>query len=297
MGKLCNNFYRKFIMCIEVSKMIKNYIVEIGLDAVKDKLLSTTERKILQNKLNDFMERQREINFHCTLEEEIDFGGLSDYIQKNLMEDVQLRLFGNKKERGAARINIINKAVSYSQTQTSLSRKRAAKLTETAIDILRDFYKRKINRDFKLVASQIEDTIIDATSDQLDAQTKEIAYEMLSSEVRTVNKIAEAIASSSEMSIHTNMQLMREGKIDQIETNIANWFDAVGCTHKLFPDYGFDIESGTHQFYSKPLTQEAMRKHPPKISCTGTIQINDRLLRNSTAIQLIMPTDISFQLP
>ena len=112
----------------------------------------------------------------------------------------------------------------------------------------------------------------ETTSDQLDAQTKEIEGTVLSSEERTVKKITEAIVSNSAMSIATNMQFIREGMIDPIEMNVTNWFDAIGCTHKLFPNYCFDIKSGTHQFYSKPLTQEAMQNYPPKISCVGTIQ-------------------------
>ena len=34
------------------------------------------------------------------LEEEIDFEGLSDYIRGNMIEDIKLRCFGNKRERG-----------------------------------------------------------------------------------------------------------------------------------------------------------------------------------------------------
>lgn len=256
--------------------MIIDYIVEIGLDAVKDKHLNATDRKSLQDRLKNFIERQRKINFECALEEEIDFGGLAGYIQNDLMEDVQLRLFGNKGERDAARTNIINRAASYSKAHTSLTRKRAIQLTETAIDILQDFYKIKINRELKFIATQIEDTIINATSDKLNAQKKEITDMLLLSEERTVKKIIEANVSNFQVPIATNMQQMREGMIEQVESNFADWFDAVGCTHKLFPNYCFDIESETRKFYSKPLTQEAIQKYPPKISCTGTIQINGR---------------------
>lgn len=60
--------------------MIIDYIVGIGLDAVKDKIHDESEEQILRDRLKNFIERQLKINFHCTLEEEIDFGGLSNYI-------------------------------------------------------------------------------------------------------------------------------------------------------------------------------------------------------------------------
>lgn len=123
--------------------MIKDYIVGIGLDVLKDKVQEGISQNEIKHKLDDFIERQSKYNFSCTAEEEIDFEGLCSYIRNNLLEDVKLRLTGNRKERGAARTCIISKAVAYSQAQTSLSRKRAIKLTEMAIDILYSFYKRK----------------------------------------------------------------------------------------------------------------------------------------------------------
>lgn len=251
-------------------KMIKDYIVEIGLDAVKDRITNEAERNILQEKLENFIIRQKKYNYQCTLQEELDFAGLAEYIRTDLIEDIQLRLFGNNKERGHARNNIINKATYYAQAHTSLSRKRAIDLTETACKILQEFYKRKANRDLKLIASQIEDTL----TEQITTQAESISELVTSSKNETVQRISSMIEKELPFSLATNIQLMRDGAIKQVENNIANWFDAVGCTHKLFPDYCYDIKSGTHKLYSRPLTKEAIQKYPPKISCTGTIQIN-----------------------
>ena len=259
--------------------MIKDYIVGIGLDVLKDKVQEGISQNEIKHKLDDFIERQSKYNFSCTAEEEIDFEGLCSYIRNNLLEDVKLRLTGNRKERGAARTCIISKAVAYSQAQTSLSRKRAIKLTEMAIDILYSFYKRKVNVGLKLIAAQIEDTIVDSTSEMLTEQTKQLETSILSSEERTVKKISDKFEKHSILSVENNMLLIREGMIEQVERNISSWFDAVGSTHKLFPHYCYAIKEDTYNLYSKPISNEAFQKYPPKISCTGTIQINGKYLQ------------------
>ena len=78
--------------------MIKDYIVGIGLDVLKDKVQDGISQNALKNKMVDFIERQTKYNFSCTIEEEIDFEGLCSYIRNNLLEDVKLRLTGNRKQ-------------------------------------------------------------------------------------------------------------------------------------------------------------------------------------------------------
>lgn len=254
--------------------MIIDYIVGIGLDAVKDKIHDESEEQILRDRLKNFIERQLKINFHCTLEEEIDFGGLSNYIQNDLITDVQSRLFGNRKERGIARTIIINKSISYSQAHTSLSCKRTTQFVGMAIDILHNFYKSKVNRELKFIAAQIEDAVVEITT----AQTEEIVRTVKSSEQRIIEGIGDKIENNGKMSLEKNMQLMRNSAIEQVESTLENYIDALGSTHILFPNYSYELKGEKRQFYSKPLTQEALEKYPPRISCTGTIQIKDNYI-------------------
>lgn len=254
--------------------MIIDYIVGIGLDAVKDKISDEAEEQILRDRLKGYIEKQKKINFDCTLAEEIDFHELSNYIQSDLITDVQSRLFGDRKERGIARMIIINKSISYSQAHTSLSRKRATQLVGMAIDILRDFYKSKVNRELKFIAAQIEDTVAEITT----AQTKEIVHTVKSSEQRIIEGISDKIENNGKMSLEKNMQLMKDGAIEQVENTLANYIDFLRSTHILFPNYTYELKGEKCQFYSKPLTQEALEKYPPRISCTGTIQIKDKYI-------------------
>ena len=254
---------------VKDSKIV-DYIVSLGFDVVKDKVNSELEAKQVRDRLKKYIEKQHKINFSCTKEEEIDFAGLVDYIQKNLLENVQTRFFGNKKERGKARSEIISRVIFYSQAHTSLSRQRAIKITENAIDILHNFYKSKINRDLKFIASQIEDTVVEIT----DEQTKEITQVIQRTEDNIIEVLNDKVECLGSMSIEKNMQLIQEGNIGQVENRVSNFLNALSVSHMLFPDYKYEYNGENHQFYSKPLTENAIKKYPPHIYCTGAIQIN-----------------------
>jgi len=268
-------------MSIDVVKESKiiDYVVGLGFEAVKDKVKTEWEAKQVRDRLKDYIIRQQKINWSCTREEEIDFGGLAEYIQTNLLDDVHTRMFGNRKERSIARKSIISKAVFYSQAHTSLSRQRAIRMTEAAIDILHEFYRSKINRELKFVVAQIEDTIVDVTTEQ----TKEIERAVQISEERVIGALSDIAECTGNMSIEKNMQLMRKGAIGQVEDTVSNFFDAIRSTHILSPNYCYEYNGEKRQLYSRPLTKEAMEKYPPRISCTGTIQMNGKYLERFDA--------------
>ena len=154
--------------------MIKDYFVELGLNVVKDSAISIKEKYDLRVRLESFIERKMKENYNCTMEEELDFGGLVEYINGNFTADVHKRLFGNLSERRAANTTIMRNAVIYSQSKTHLSARRAKKLISEALKILRDFYRKKVNKDLWLVAAEVEDTIIDELSNRLIEQTEKI---------------------------------------------------------------------------------------------------------------------------
>lgn len=107
--------------------MFIDYIVEIGLDAIKNEALTVKQQQDIRKQLKQFIERQEKINLSCSREEELDFAGLADYIRTSLLIDVQVLLFGEQKERVARQKTVISKAVVYAQAQTKLSQERAKK--------------------------------------------------------------------------------------------------------------------------------------------------------------------------
>jgi len=267
--------------------MLIDYIVGIGLDAVKDRVIALEEQQAVRDKLKAFLERQSKLNESCTLEEELDFGGLTKYIRDELIGDVRIRLFGETDERHAARTAIISKAVAYSQSKTKLSKRRAINLTADAIDILRCFYREKINRDLLFIATEIEDTIIENVTGQLSEQTQQLASVITKSGVQTIQAVRDCVDSLSLMSIDRNLQLMKNGSIGDVESNATDWIRSLSGGHILFPDYGYDIKSigGKLQLQSIPLSNAAIKKYPPKMNFVGTVRLGDRYVKQlSTGI-------------
>lgn len=232
---------------------IIDYVADFGVELIKDKINNEREKKEIRDRLAKYIKREQSINFDCTPEEEIDFGGLIQYIQTNFLDDVQLRIFGNKEERDRAREDIKAKAIINAKANNSLSQERAIKMIETAVDILYNFYNSAQNKDLRLMAAQIENTVID----QAD-EIKEIIKEGIST------------------SIDKNVSLMKKGEISEVEDKVKTMLNTLGCTHNLYPDYQLVYDSEKNIFYSKPLSKEALEKYPPRISCTGTVEMNGK---------------------
>ena len=241
------------------------YVADFGIELIKDNINNEREKKEIRDRLANYIKREQSINFDCTPEEEIDFGGLIQYIQTNFLDYVQLRIFGNKEERDRAREDIKTKAIVYAKAHNSLSEERAVKMVETAVDILYDFFNSQQNRDLKLMATQIENTVVD----QAD-EIKEIIEEGNKAIVNEIHSLKEDISTP----IDKNVLLMKNGGISEVEDRVKTMLNAIGSTHDLYPYYcyGYEVENG--KLFSKPLTKEALEKFPPRFICTGTIHIN-----------------------
>ena len=81
--------------------MLKGYIAEMGLDhIVKNVILSERDKKILQERMEDFLERQGTINEFSLRDEEIDFGALAEYLRVDLFDDIHAYFEANWRNRG-----------------------------------------------------------------------------------------------------------------------------------------------------------------------------------------------------
>lgn len=256
--------------------MLINYIVDIGFDAVKDKVINLKDQKELKYRLHTFIESNASINKSCTIEEELDFKGLSDYIRSNLIIEVRKRLFGNLTDRRAARESIISKAVHYSQSNTNIASKRTIKLVADAIDILRAFYREKINWELKFIATEIEDNIINEMNNQFSEQKQSIT----STIQECNNQVIEKIDNKNLLSIDKNIQLIKDGKIDQVESILTSYISALNGQHILFPNYGYTIKhiDGVQRLHSVPLSKDAELNYPQSIKCIGYAKIGNQYI-------------------
>ena len=93
--------------------MIREYFIELGLNVAKNKILDIKKQHDIRDRLDAFIDRKLDENYNCSLEEELDFGGLIEYISGSFLNDMEKRLFGNLRERRAAHKTIVEKAIAY----------------------------------------------------------------------------------------------------------------------------------------------------------------------------------------
>ena len=96
---------------------LHDYFVTLGLDGFKGFIGDNYSKHQMEEAIRAYVARQRDINFTCTQEEEIDFGGVVEYLCGNFHDDIEQRLTGETSEiRGRAHKDIVAKAVSYANT-------------------------------------------------------------------------------------------------------------------------------------------------------------------------------------
>lgn len=269
-------------------EIIVDYLSNIGLDVVRDRIKSTAMESAVRDRLRDYLTRQNEINEVCTREEEIDFEGLANYIQEELIEDVKIRLFGESEERAVARETIIRKAISYAQSKTKLSKKRAQRIVEDSIAILQKYYRSRVNRELLFVATQIEDTI----SKKVDVSEQNLSTKL--------DQLGAKIGEENLLSLDRNVSLAQAGDLAQVERNLSTTLKGISSQHTLFPYYGYKME-GQEDLISIPLTDNATVLYPPRFNVTASSvrlgdtvikKIDDDILSKSYRHQLPISMDV-----
>lgn len=267
--------------------VVIDFIADIGLEAVKDKAVDKVQQTEVNRRLNEYLARQKKLNFNVGLDEEIDFQGLAEYIKGELLEDVKLRLFGNKRERREARTVIVSKAATYATAHTNLSSEKTKKIVSTSVDILRDFYQKKVNRDLRLIAAQVEDSI----TEEITAHTQEM-QELINLQS---GQIKETLQRNSLLSLDNNIGMARSGQINDVGKNIAAAMDVISTTHCLYPHYGYRMNT-KNRMVSFPLTSEAALLYPPKMNVSATaVKLGDEEIKSFN--RAILEQSYRHQLP
>lgn len=189
--------------------MIKDYIVEMGLEVIKNKVISMENRKKIEVLLENFVEQQQQVNMNCTLKEEIDFANLAWYICNKLPDDVEMFLFGEKNEREISQVTIAREARRYAQSDTIPASENTVKMVETAIKIIRDFYRSQMDWEWLFAATQIEDTISSDIEQKMVIQQREIGNLIQKSE----KSILMAINAYTSMGKMVNSEYKKEDSL------------------------------------------------------------------------------------
>ena len=125
--------------------LLHDYIVTLGLDGFKRILGEKNDAQQMEESIRAYIEKQWNVNFGCTREEEIDFGGVVEYLCGGFYDDIEQRLTGENSEiRGRAHAHIVAEAVTYAKANTLIQEKRVKRMVNDALNILRGFLKKSL---------------------------------------------------------------------------------------------------------------------------------------------------------
>ena len=83
--------------------IIIDFVTNIGFEIIKNRINDSIEKKQAENRLTDYLSRQRKLNYDITKDEEIDFEALANYIKTELIDDITDLFIAKGSERGDIR--------------------------------------------------------------------------------------------------------------------------------------------------------------------------------------------------
>ncbi|MFR7413904.1 MAG: hypothetical protein ACLUTC_12315 [Anaerobutyricum hallii] len=251
--------------------VIIDFIAGLGLEMVKDKIIDQSSSREIQERIRNYLKRQSSLNFYVSLEEEIDFEGLSDYIRGNMIEDIKMRCFGNKRERGMARESLVSKARIYASVKTDISTKRAIKIVTDIADVLYQYYRSKANRELLFIAGEIEDSI-----QEEHVKTRELV-------ISKSEHLEDMIRNNTALSIDNSLKQIAVGDIKDVENNLGSYMNAISAKHTLFPYFGFRMTK-ENKITSVALTEDAKIKYPEKFKITASnVKLGHRSITDTSS--------------
>lgn len=255
-------------------------LASFGIETAKHHFNAKIDEAELRNRLNVYLTKKQNDNDRCSLDEEIDFEGLMEYVEEELIDVVEQRMFNpDRKARERARGDIISVALSYSKASTKKAENRIIKYLDDSMNIIRDFIKTGIPKKYCLWASEIVDAV--------RSDTEEIATEQTEQLKEAMEEVA--VKYRSLVSIEKGMELLETHQYETLNHDLQNLFGSFSVQHPLFPDFGVDYYKS--KLISKPLTDKAKVYFPPNFKIEAQLRIGDRYFTASD----VDPFDFSYR--
>lgn len=140
---------------------LKQLVKSAGIKYWKDK----ENERLLAERLNDYIERQADKNESSTMAEEVDFQGLADYFTSTWLEDVYKYVFGAYGEREEIKKTIYAKAYEYARARGSVQESKVEIIVNGALDVIKSYYREKIDDEKKYIIAEITDNLKDISDD------------------------------------------------------------------------------------------------------------------------------------
>ena len=245
-----------------IINVFTDFVINIFTNIFENKISNVINFNRLRDQLKDYIESQEKYNYNVSIEEEIDFQGLADYISNDLIEDFISRLTSvDPKVRSEARERIVFKSVNYSNAKKPLSIDRTKKLVYDAIDIITSFARKNISYDLRILLSEVQETI-EYDGEKTRALIKDIAK-----------------SNENNLSIDKSIRYLKNNGIRNVEDEITTYLNAISCVHPLYPSFGVEYVNGKLQ--SKPLSKESTKKYPESIKIfSDSVELDGKNVSN-----------------
>lgn len=169
-----------------------DFIADLGSEVGKNSLLKYKKKSEIKALLCGFIQKQEEINELNSIEEEIDFEGLSRYILQGLTDDAENYFLGTYEEWESAKQTIIMKAQNYAGMDNARSAEKAEKLMIGILDILHRFYHENLDETHKLQAAEIGKTVSEIIREERKSRDNDI-LDKLDEQGKNIDSIKRAI--------------------------------------------------------------------------------------------------------
>lgn len=273
--------------------LVGEYLAGLGLDAAKQHMGSKIDEHKLKCALKEYIKSQRKYNDICTMAEECDFQGLVEYITQELLDDIEQRFFSVSKDaRRKAHEEIISKAVIYSKASADEAKKRVSRLVAASLEIIHQFFKKRISVSDYLVAAEIVDAVDENTTQAVKSAASDIQHTVLETKKELSDQLdlmKQSIVNGSLYSVENMSQMAAASQFSQIEKNFKKLLAGMSLEHPLYPDYGFTFDGDLLK--STPLSAEAKQRYPARLYFKGTIRVGDHYFNDAT----VNPMDYAYR--
>ena len=188
-----------------IKEIVEEYIGELGLDVIKEKLTNMVDEYKLKQAIQTYALQQfKSVFSYASLSEEIDYGGLCEYLKENFLDEVRACIFREDYSDKSYFESIQSKAITYSKADTFKKQESVRKFVRSVIKIIHNFYFKKL--------SENERFVISLTVENVDKLLKE-------SERRIIDAMREPV--------------------DTVHEQLGD-VEVVTCTRPALPSWAFD---------------------------------------------------------
>lgn len=180
-----------------IAKVV-DFFSGLVIEAGKNKIKALIDKNELKSALSSYLDRELEKNEYSDLNAEIDFQGLIDCVNDDLLEYAQKAIFEiDPVTKQRSREHIVAVAVDHTHAQNPEAKSRVMRIMSNCLDIVCDHYWRKIdNEDLLLAGKTVE--VLDGRAetrhqedqkrfDRLEEKLEEIGQNVLGNKPESIS--------------------------------------------------------------------------------------------------------------